>query len=258
MRRSLIKFNRIIMITFVLIAIAAILVTIGLVWLIDKFVPTKIKPVITIVLWVLIAYLGYSTFMSVYNPILFNQVKEKRYAKVIEKLVDIRDSELAYNEVNGKFTDNYDSLVKFIETGKYAIIERRDSTIVDEELTKLYRGVEMKKDIRIIDTLGFVSVKDSLFKSSDRYKTMMNVPFAKEGTKFKLEAGELGDVGEKISVFEASILKSDILFDQDKDYILQENQVNSVEEIKGNAIRVGSMSEVKTNGNWPKVYDTKK
>lgn len=241
-----------------LIIIGAILLTILIVWLIDKFIPAKIKPVVTLVLWGLIAFLGYQTFMSVYKPILFNQVKEKRYAQVIEKLVDIRDSQVAYKEVKGKYTNSYDSLINFIENGKFAIVERRDTSVVDEELTRRYGGVETRVEKTIIDTLDFVSVKDSLFKTSTRYKTMMNVPFAKEGTKFKLNAGEVGeDEDDKFPVFEAYVLKKDVLHDQDKAYIAQENKAISVEEIKGDAVRVGSMEEVKVNGNWPKVYDPK-
>ena len=37
--------------------------------------------------------------MSVYEPIQFNKVKEKRYAAVIENLVDIRDAELAHKKL---------------------------------------------------------------------------------------------------------------------------------------------------------------
>jgi len=247
------------MIKFIVAAIAVILVTILLVKLIDKFIPAKLKPFMTLALWALIIFLGYITFMSVYEPIKFNQVKEKRYAEVIKNLVDIRDSQVAYNEVNGKFTNNYDTLIHFIENGKFAIIERRDTSVVDAELTRRYGGVETRVEKTIIDTLGFESVKETLFKTSNRYKTMMNVPFAKEGTKFTLNAGEVGEEDkDKYPVFEAFVLKNDILHDQKKEYIVQENEAISVEEIKGNTVRVGSMEEVKVNGNWPKVYDPKK
>ncbi len=120
----------------ILYIILAIVLTIAIVWLIDKFVPNKLRPVVHIVLWAVIIALGYFTYMSVYEEIKFNEIKEERYAKAIEKLIDIRDSELAYKEVNGKFTKSYDSLIKFIETGKFTLTQRRDSSIVDEELTK--------------------------------------------------------------------------------------------------------------------------
>jgi len=244
------------MLTLILIVIVAILLTVGIVWLIDKFVPKKVKPLLMIGLWALIIFLGYATFMSVYGEIQFNKIKEKRYAKVIKNLVDIRDSELAFRERKGKFTNNYSELINFIENGKFIITQRRDSTIIDEERTKAFGGIEMTKEITIIDTLDQVSVKDSLFKTSTRYKTMMNVPFAPEGTKFTLKAGQIGeDADDKEPVFEASVLKKLVLHDQDSDYLYKENEVVSVEEIDGNTIRVGSMEEVKVIGNWPKLYD---
>ncbi|ULC58122.1 hypothetical protein MBM09_09340 [Flaviramulus sp. BrNp1-15] len=241
------------MLTFILIAVAVILVTIGLVKLIDKFIPSKFKPVLNIVLWLLIAFLGYQTYNSIYEPIQFNKTKNKRYAQVIKSLVDIRDSQLAHRQVTGKFADNFDNLVKFIDTAQYTITQRRDSTIIDEELTKRY-GVDTTKEIVIIDTLGYVSVKDSLFKTSTRYKTMMNVPVGEEGAKFQLKAGFLEQNNIKIPVFEASVKKDVILSDQNKDLLIQENQVVSVDGVNGDALKVGSMDEVKTNGNWPKTY----
>ena len=45
------------------------------------------------------------------------------------------------------------------------------------EFDKTY-GIDMLKEITIIDTLGFVNIKDSIFKGDTRYKTMMNIPFA--------------------------------------------------------------------------------
>ncbi len=240
------------MFKIILIAVAVILVTIGLVWLIDKYVPSKVKPVLTIALWALIFYLGYLTFMSIYEPIQFNKVKNKRYAAVIEKLIDIRDAQLAHQQVTGKFAPTFDNLVKFIDTAQFTITQRRDSTVIDEELTRRYGGVETTKEITIIDTLGFKSVKDSLFKNSDRYKTMMNVP--NTDAQFEMQAGLLEQNDLKIPVFEASVKKSVILHDQDKDLIAQENQVVSVDGVNGDALKVGSMEEVKTNGNWPKTY----
>ena len=239
--------------TIILIILGVILLTIGLVKLVDKYIPAKFKPVLIIALWVLIGFLGYSTFKSVYEPILFNKEKEKRFAIVIKSLIDIRDAELAHKQVTGKFTDNFDNLVKFIDEAKFTITQRRDSSVKDVEMSKRF-GVDMFKDIVIIDTLGYVSVKDSLFKNSDRYKTMMNVPVGKPGEKFKLSAGFVEENNLNIPVFEASVKKDVILYDQDKDLLIQENQVVSVDGVNGDAIIVGSMNEVKTGGNWPKTY----
>ncbi|HNU59871.1 MAG TPA: hypothetical protein PKI08_07970, partial [Aquaticitalea sp.] len=232
------------MLSTIAVIVALILLTIGIVWLIDKFVPKSMRFAINIVLWIIIFALGYLTFMSVYDEIQFNQIKVKRYALVIENLKDIRDSELAYKQVKGKFTDNFDELVQFIETEKFTITQRRDSTIKDIEMTKRF-GVDMTKDIVVIDTLGFVSVKDSLFGADTRYRTMMNVPVGEPGAKFQLKAGLL----DNIPVFEASVDKSIILNDQDANLIEKEKQVVSVDGVNGPTLKVGSMEEINTNGN---------
>ncbi|NQX85111.1 MAG: hypothetical protein HRT67_04295 [Flavobacteriaceae bacterium] len=202
-------------------------------------------------LWVLIGYLGYITFMSVYGEIKFNKLKNERYKVVIETLKDVRDSQLAHRTVIGKFEGNWDNLVKFIDTAQFTLTQRRDSTIRDEEMSRQY-GVDMTKEIVIIDTLGYVSVKDSLFGADTRYKTMMNLPVGKADAKIELKAGMLEQNGTQIPVFEARAPKELILDGEDKNLIAKEKEVVSVDGVNGDAITIGSMNEVKTIGNWPK------
>jgi hypothetical protein len=127
---------------------------------------------------------------------------------------------------------------------------------MDEEYRKAF-GVDKLKDIVIIDTLGTASVKDSLFKNSTRYKEMMNVPVDDVDAKFSMDAGTILKNDNKIPVFEAKVAKKVILNDQDKDLIMTENQVVSVDGVNGSFITVGSMTEIKTEGNWPTDYDNK-
>jgi hypothetical protein len=242
------------MLTLIIAAVVVILLTIVIVWLIDKYISKKFKSVILLALWVIIGYLGYITFMSVYGEIKFNKLKNERYKVVIETLKDIRDSQLAHKTVTGKFADNWDNLVKFIDTAEFTITQRRDTSVVDEVLTKRYGGVETFKSIYLIDTLGTRSVKDSLFGADTRYKTMMTIPVGKPDSKFELKAGFLDQNGINIAVFEAKALKAIILDGQDKNLIAKENQVISVDGVNGDALIVGSMQEVNTNGNWPKNF----
>lgn len=211
------------------------------------------KLVIQLLLWIVIIFLGYLVFNSVYDPIQFNKVKEKRYTKVIERLKDVRAAQLAHQEITGTFAKDFDNLVKFIDTAEFVLTQRRDSTILDEEYRKTF-GVDKQKDIVIIDTLGYASVKDSLFKDGDRYKKMMFVPVEGVEAKFEMNAGTVTKNDNKIPVFEAKVNKSVILHDQDPDLVMQEKQVVSVDGVNGPYLRVGSMEEVNTTGNWPTVY----
>ena len=116
----------------------------------------------------------------------------------------------------------------------------------------------MLKEVKIIDTLGFVSVKDSLFKNDMRYKNMMNVPFAANGEKFKMEAKVIRKNDYRVPVFKISVDKKTVLYDQDPDLLATENAQMSVDEVNGSQIIVGSLVDVSNSGNWPPIYDKKK
>ncbi len=212
------------------------------------------KTILQIVLWIACILLGYLIFKSVNAPIEFNKVRKERFSEVIAKLKDIRDSQEAYKSVNGKYAGNFNSLITFVDTGSYTITQRRDSSFM--RFDKTYQ-IELQKDTIIVDTLGFVRVKDSLFKNDDRYKTLMDVPGAANGEKFEMKADIIDKSGYKAPVFEAKIKKEVVLYDQPKDLLDREKAHISVEEVNGTEIKVGSLTDVSTNGNWPPIYDRK-
>ena len=212
------------------------------------------KTIIQIVLWVGCIVLGYLIYNSVTGPIEFKKVKQERFAQVVAKLKDIRNSQEAYKTVNGKYANDFNSLIRFIDTGKYVITQQRDSSFM--EFDKTYQ-IDMLKEVKIVDTLGFVSVKDSLFKSDNRYKNLMDVPTAPNGEKFEMKASVIEKSGYKAPVFEAKVDKNVVLYDQPKDLVARENAALSVEEVNGSTIKVGSLDEVSTSGNWPPIYDKK-
>ena len=230
-------------------------IAIGIVYYIKTRMQDKHKPYVLGSLWILILIFASLLFTSIYDEIKFDEVKNTRYQVVIKNLKDIRDTQLAHRKVKGVFQNSWDSVVKFVEIDSFTITQRRDSSVLDKEMTKRYGGVKTYKDIVIVDTLGFVSVKDSLFGIDSRYETMMYVPFSKnDDTKFELKAGFLNQNGIDIPVFEALVKKRIILHDQSLNLILKENQVQSVDGVNGPSLKIGSMDEVNTNGNWPKNY----
>lgn len=211
------------------------------------------KLVIQLLLWVAIVFLGYLVFESVYSSTRFNDVKQERYAKVIENLKDLRIAQLAHNEIEGSFQDNFDDLVRFIDTAQFTLTQRRDTVMLDEEYLETY-GVDNWIEVPVIDTLGFRSVKDSLYGNSNRYKDMIKVPLDHVDAEFEMDAGTINRSGNTIAVFEVKVAKDVILADQDPALVAQEKQVVSVDDVNGPYIRVGSMDEVVTTGNWPQTY----
>lgn len=212
------------------------------------------KTVLQIVLWIVCIALGYLIYRSVTGPIEFAKVKQERYAEVIDKLKDIRNAQEAYKTVNNEYAKNFESLVTFVDTGEYVITTQRDSSYM--EFDPVYQ-IDMLQEVKIIDTLGYVSVKDSLFGNSDRYKDMMKVPYAQNNETFTLKADFIEQSGYRAPVFEAKVDKEVVLHDQPADLVSREKAQVSVEEVNGAEIKVGSLSKVSTSGNWPPIYDKK-
>ncbi len=240
------------MLGIIIYVVIGILIIIGIVKVIDNYLPKKLRPVLSIVLIVGIGVLAYMNYKAIYGPVEFNKVKEKRYAEVIDKLRDVRKTQIAHREINRSFAKDFDQLLRFLDTAEYVITQRRDTTYLDEEYLANY-GVDKYIEDYVVDTLGYKSVKDSIFGNSDRYKTMMEVPFT-DGKIMKMEAGLLDIKGVNTPVFRVEVPKKWILSDQDKDLLNQEMQTKSVDGINGESIIVGSMEEVSTNGNWPTTY----
>jgi len=212
----------------------------------------KNRKIITYVLYFLSIILVFQIYNSIDAPIEFNKVKNERYQKVIERLKDIRNSQVAFKSVNGIYSDNFDSLVNFIETGQFTIIEKRDSSYMQYD--RVYR-IDMLREVIVVDTLGFVSVKDSLFKNDNRYKDLALVPIDGIDEKFSIKADIIDKNGYNVPVFEVKVSKDVILFDQNKDLLMQEKETVSVDGVNGPALVLGSLEDVSTNGNWPTTFD---
>jgi hypothetical protein len=212
----------------------------------------KNRKIITYVLYFLSIVLVFQIYNSIDAPIEFNKVKNERYQKVIERLKDIRNAQVAFKSVNGIYSDNFDSLVNFIETGQFTIIEKRDSSYMQYD--RVYR-IDMLREVIVVDTLGFVSVKDSLFKNDNRYKDLALVPIDGIDEKFSIKADIIDKNGYNVPVFEVKVSKDVILFDQNKDLLMQEKETVSVDGVNGPALVLGSLEDVSTNGNWPTTFD---
>jgi len=211
---------------------------------------------IQVVLWVASIFFAYKIYDAVNGPIKFNQVKNERYATVINRMKDIRIAQIAHKDVKGVYANNFDSLVKFIDEGIFTLIEKRDSSYLEYDRT--YR-IDMLREVIVIDTLGTVPVKDSLFGTSMRYKNLAYVPI--EGVKdstFSIKSEVINKNGYNVPVFEVKVAKNVILYDQNADLVRQENETVSVDGVNGSEIILGSLSNVSTNGNWPTIFDAKR
>ena len=208
-----------------------------------------------IFLWILSLFFSYKIYDSINGPINFNKVKEIRYSQVIDRMKTIRKAQIAHRDVKGFYANNFDSLIKFVDHGIFTLIEKKDSSYLQYD--RIYR-IDMLREIVVIDTLGFVPVKDSLFKENNDYKLMSKIPIDGLDASFEINSDIIIKNNYRVPVFEVKIAKNVILYDQDKDLLKQENETVSVDGVNGPEIILGSLVEVSTNGNWPTIFDAKK
>lgn len=231
-----------------LMILAAVVVAFLLAVLIVKFVPLKMRWLISILLLAATAFLAYKIWGGIMEPINFAKDKKVRYAKVIKNLKLIRDAEVKYKDVNGTYTNSKDSLLNFIQTGKLALTE---TTNVEEKVDR-GGGIFVTISKKQIDTIGYEPVM-KYFEGKD-YQNMFNVPGTDK--QFELATGEVEKVaGLIVPAFEAKVDKASILKGMNNSLVKQELEAIETDQIKGEFVSVGSLTEVTTGGNWPPFYD---
>lgn len=203
--------------------------------------------ILKIGLWIPVIFMGYLVYYSIMDPIYFEKEKSVRYTDAIGSLMDIRSSQVAYKSVNGTFAKDWNSLVQFIDSGEFTLISRRDTSYMAYD--EVYRMDRLKEEV-ISDTLGFVSVKDSLFREDSRYNTMMNVPHT--DLDFELKTAVLDKNGIKVPVFVARVKKADLLNGLDAQLI---QEAIDAFDVKGDYLQVGDLEQASVSGNWPKPYE---
>jgi biotin carboxyl carrier protein len=138
--------------------------------------------IVTKILTAVLLIMSVGMFVYLYGSV--NEVIEERNRitraeeTVTERLKLIREAEIVFLSVHGRYTANWDSLANFINYGRVPIIERRE-----EIVQKAYGG----EDVTVhIDTLGFVSAKEKIFKKN------YTVNAADDGTfvEYKVAVGD--------------------------------------------------------------------
>ena len=159
------------------------------------------------------------------DPIKFEQEKNYRYTFIKEKLIDIRSAQLAYKEKHGQFTNNFDELINFVKVDSFVLVQKTDTLI--EYYNQVYREMQFK-DTLLIDTLGTVSILDSLFHKDYPIDSLAYVPPVNK-LKFEMQSGVVNKSKIDVPVFEA------------RDPSPYDPQ---------NTLIIGSMLEANLNGNW--------
>jgi biotin carboxyl carrier protein len=117
-----------------------------------------VTKILTVVLLIISVGMFVYLYGSVEEVIVKRETIARQEAVTTAQLKLIREAEIVFLSVNGRYTANWDSLANFINTGRVPIIERRE-----EIIQKAYGGEDVKVHI---DTLGYISAKERIFKKN--------------------------------------------------------------------------------------------
>ncbi|MEQ8473192.1 MAG: hypothetical protein RIC35_18495 [Marinoscillum sp.] len=191
--------------------------------------------IFSIVFGIVAAGLAVYLYYSINSSIEESNRIQKMEARIIEQLKMIREAELAFLAVNGRYTSDWDKLLAFVDTGSFYITEKTEFIItLDYGADSTY--VE-------VDTLGMIGVKDSIFKASKwprfNLASLPYVPGVEPATKFEIWADKIDKSGVKVNAIE---VKNPKPINPDRD---EESEYTTRKPL-----RFGSKTSVTTAGNW--------
>ncbi len=201
------------------------------------------KNIIQIVLIAIAVVLSYLVYDSIMKPVRFNEEVTKRETIIIEKLKDIRTMEIAYKNVYGRYTGDFDTLIDFLNNGKLPIIKKIGN--VPDSLTE-EQALKMKIVSR--DTV-YVNAYKELFPDKEIDLSKLKLIPHSENKEFSIKAAIITKSSIQVPVFEVTALYDDYLFDLDKQLVLnKKTKASDVNRFEG--LKLGSLDEPSTDGNW--------
>jgi hypothetical protein len=118
----------------------------------------NLNRILTFVLLVASLFLAFRLYRGVQGTIDDREAIKTTEEAIIAKLKLIREAEVVFQEVNKRYTSNWDSLSNFIENGRVPNVQRKETIkqvgYGQEEITVTF------------DTLGYTSAKDRIFKKT--------------------------------------------------------------------------------------------
>lgn len=224
-----------------------------------------VKAIVSILLLFVIAGLAYAVVQSVMEPVKFNKAKDHRQAVAVQRLKDIRDLQVAYKTVNGKFTKDFDSLAMFYNTGKMEVVmqigSNDDSLAVanTEALKKANRNITPQQMYELYkqgQSLVFairneIPVKDTLFHSRTDFNidSLKYIPFS-GNQLIEMDAIVKQVSGVNVPLFEAKIPWKKLLKGLDNQLRINLDAEEKAKN-KYEGLQVGSISAPNNNaGNW--------
>uniref|UniRef100_UPI004047F6A4 hypothetical protein n=1 Tax=Roseivirga sp. TaxID=1964215 RepID=UPI004047F6A4 len=191
----------------------------------------NLTKIITAVIFIGAIVLGYYLYEGINSTIEKAKEIERVENTVKAKLELIRDAQVAYQGAYGDYADTWEKLISFVDSGKIWLIQRT------EKITQLSYGAE--KSEFIYDTLGFRTVRDSLFNIPNFDPTSLpRLPHSPDKF-FSLYAKDSIRSGVSVDYIE---VVDTYPFDRSR---TEDNEIENRRPLK-----FGSRTEITLAGNW--------
>lgn len=212
------------------------------------------------------AFLAYSVWYSVDEEIEFQAKKKAIDEAVIQRLKDIREAQEAYKEFNGRYTNNFDTLIAWVKKPVMPITFKMGTfhdtlpeaesfekgfVLKQQEVDSVANilGVDEKEFLRQIDK------NETAYKVIDTlYTSFYDENFAHEKRRGKrLPSVSLDSLpysplkGERFVVRVGTVDKGGVT---QPTILVQDPTPFGREKVKKDTLRFGSLDEPITDGNW--------
>ncbi len=191
------------------------------------------KIAIQLGLAVISVILAYFIYTGIQNKIIFQEKAESRRLVVQERLMNVVTAQKSFKGERGRYAANFDELLHFLNTDSLTIIKAIGN--VPDTLTES-QAVEMGIVIRDTSLVP----ASTIFPEDFATDSLRIVPFS-EGNEFKMKAGVIEKNKVNVNVFEASARLEDVY-----NGLKTKNENVDLDDV----LKVGSMTEPITTGNW--------
>ncbi|MBQ9864978.1 MAG: hypothetical protein IJM33_06530 [Bacteroidales bacterium] len=219
----------------------------------------KKRTLIQILLAVVIVGLGVWLYLSIMEPVKFDNEYTKRRDACAEKLKAIRTLEEAYKNTYGCFTGSFDTLFnRLLNEDSMKVVNKNinyDKIPEDVEIDEMTESDAIKAGY-ISRVTEYVNPIENLRKNKkfnltdEEIMNLRYVPYPRDKKyEFDLQAGFIEKSGYQIPVFECVVKMEDLLADLDHQLV-----VNKLAELNQNhrfpGWKVGDMTQAITDGNF--------
>lgn len=194
---------------------------------------------IKIGLIILNAFLLYILYDSINKPIRFKQIRSDRHEVVKNRLMEIRELQVAYKNETGEYADNFDILFAYADTGYVKIEERKDSSFM--YFDEVYQ-TDLERDTIIVRVIDQVPVVKHLFGEGFNVEKLRFVPFTNRQVEFEMQSSFVYRAESRLPTMEIVAYDVDILADLEDEYgILFDYDFR---------LQIGNIAEPNISGNW--------